>query len=411
MNGQRRHRGFVVVAVLALVGFAVLGLQAPRQALLGYLTAYVFFLAPALGSVALLLVHALTGGRWGLVLRPALLAAARTLPVIAVLLVPLLIAAAWLYPWAGPLAAGDPHSAAQRWYLNLSFFRVRGVICMGAWLWLAFAVERRLSQGRDVALSPGFAAGGLVIYAVTVTVAAVDWVMSLVPQWHSAIFGLTIGAAQLLSAMAVAVACVTWRRSAAWPESDRLRDLGTLLMALMLVFGYMAFMDYLTAWIADLPASNAWYLPRLKTGWRWLGGALVVLHLLLPFVILLSARAKRSRAWMRSVACLLLMAQALFAVWIVLPGSWEPSLLAVSAAALAWLGVGGLCVARWFALYREIEATQNGSPSAQTRQSGGAYAAGGPSLDDQSSRDAKRARGRGNDDRIAGTADRPEIAR
>ena len=331
-----------IAAVIALAGCAIAGLQSPRQALLAYLTAYVFVLAPVLGSVAMLFVHALTGGRWGFDLRPALLAATRVLPLLAVLLLPILLAAPWLYPWATAQAASDPALAPQHWYLNLPFFRLRAVLCFALWLWLAHGLRRRLPDPDRDELPGGFAAAGLIVYALTVTVAAVDWIMSLLPQWHSSIFGLTIATGQLLAATALAVACAN-RDDAAGLSPSRRRDLGSLLMVLVLAWGYLAFMDFLTAWIADLPAETAWYLPRLGAGWRWLGAALVVLHLLLPFAVLLSRRAKQHRQALRGIALVLLSAQAVFALWLVLPGETRPSVLLFATLPAAWIGVGGSC--------------------------------------------------------------------
>lgn len=341
MNARLPRRRIVAgtAALLALLACVLLGMHAPRQALLVYLAAYLFFLAPALGSIPMLMIHALTGGRWGLDLRPALLAATRVLPLLALLLLPILLGAAWLYPWAGPHTTSDPTLAQQRWYLNLPFFWLRAVVCMALWLWLAHGLRRRLLDPDRDGPPVAFACVGMIIYALTITVAAVDWVGSLVPQWHSSIFGLTIGTAQLLAATALAV-MITGVNGDDAPS--RLRDLGTLLMALVLAWGYLAFMDFLTAWIADLPSEVVWYLPRLKTGWRWLGAALVMLDLVVPFVILLSHRAKQHRTWVAGVASMLLLAQAGFALWVVLPGMWTPDIMLVWTLPLAWIGIGGL---------------------------------------------------------------------
>jgi hypothetical protein len=111
-------------------------------------------------------------------------------------------------------------------------------------------------------------------------------------------------------------------------------------MVLVLAWGYLAFMDYLTAWIADLPAETVWYLPRVKTGWRWLGAFLVLFHLALPFAVLLSRQVKQRVAWLAGVALWLFVAQVGYVAWLVLPGlrgqavTWSDP--------LAWIGIGGL---------------------------------------------------------------------
>jgi hypothetical protein len=332
-----RNEGIAaVIGLLALAACLLLGLHAPRTVLLSYLFAWVFWLAPALGSVGLLMIHTLTGGDWGQALRPALLAASRRLPLMAVLLLPVLMGVAVLFPWADAHAA-DPDLAQQRWWLDVPFFVARAVIVFALWLWLAHGMRRRLAgpaAGR-------FAAGGLILYAVTVTVAAVDWVMSLVPRWHSTTFGILLGTAQLLAAAALAVCVsVAGRSAAAQWTSRRLNDLGSILMVLVLAWGYLAFIDYLTVWIADLPTETVWYLPRVRTGWRWLGAFLVLFHLALPFAVLLSRQAKQRAVWLSGVALWLFIAQVGYAAWLVLPGLREQAL--AWSDPLAWIGIGGL---------------------------------------------------------------------
>lgn len=353
MNVRARSRWFGLAAAVALLGCVLLGISAPRQALLAYLAAYVFFLAPALGSVAMLMVNVLTGGRWGVDLRPSLLAATRLMPLLALLLLPILIGAAWLYPWAAVGVSIDPQLALQHWYLNLPFFWLRAVVAMLLWLWLAHGLRRRLLDPQRDGFPVGFACVGLIVYSLTITVAAVDWIGSLVPQWHSSTFGLTVATSQLLAATALAVTFACREGDEALAPM-RLRDLGTLLLAVMLAWGYLAFMDFLTAWIADLPPEIAWYLPRLKTRWRWLGAAMVVLSLVVPFTILLSHRAKQHRRWLRGVAILLFCAQAVFTLWLVLPGQWQPTFVTFWVAPLAWIGVGGAC---WVVFNRHLTQT------------------------------------------------------
>lgn len=334
-----RNEGIAAaIGLLALIACLLLGLHAPREVLLSYLFAWLFWLAPALGSVGLLMIHALTGGDWGLALRPALLAASRRLPLMTLLLLPVLVGVAALFPWAAAQAAADPDFAQQRWWLNVPFFIARAVVVVGLWLWLAHGMRRRLAS----ASAARFAAGGLVLFALTVSVAAIDWVVSLVPRWHSTVFGILLGTAQLLAAAALAVWISVAGRDATsdgWTPR-RLNDLGSILMVLVLAWGYLAFMDYLTVWIADLPSETVWYLPRVKSGWRWLGVFLLLFHLALPFAVLLSRQAKQRTAWLAGVALWLFLAQIGYVAWLVLPGLRHHAL--AWSDPLAWIGVGGL---------------------------------------------------------------------
>jgi hypothetical protein len=343
MCGTSRLRvSILVLGAASLVGCALIAIHAPEQAARSYLAAYLFFLTPALGGIALLMIHALTGGEWGMDLRPALLAASRVLPVLAVLFLPVLLSARGLYPWAAPGAqppdALGPQFARQEWYLNLPFFVARAVGCFVVWMWVARGLRRRLLvPGSGVGLSR-FAALGLIVYLLSVTIAATDWVMSLTPAWHSSIFGLLIGTGQVLAAAALAVGTAARTHPLARP-----RDLGTLLLALVLAWAYLSFMDYLTAWSADLPGETVWYLPRTRTTWQWLAALLILCQIIVPFALLLSPQVRRSRPWLRAVAGLLLFSQALYALWLVLPGFRPHGLSLHWTDALAWVGIGGVC--------------------------------------------------------------------
>jgi hypothetical protein len=357
---RRIHVAVACAASIALLLCLLLGWHAPRQALLSYLVAGMFCLSLSLGSMALLMVHVLTGGGWGWYLRPQLIAALRPLPWLALLWLPLLLGVQLLYPWATPGGMADAALRRQDWYLNQGFFIVRALVCFGVWLWLALALRRRLDRADDAGLSR-FAALGLIVHLLTMTTAAVDWVMSLVPAWRSSIFGLIVATSQLLAAAAAAVlyAAARHRRinAPSHPPAEPARllgDVGNLMLTLVLAWSYLAFMDYLTAWIGDLPAETVWYLPRLKTSWSALGVVLVVFHLAVPFAVLLSRQAKHHAGWLIAVAGLLLVMHYAYLFWLVVPGLRAGGLALAWSDPLAWLGLGGwwwvVFDARWRAV-------------------------------------------------------------
>lgn len=333
----------------ALLLCAWSGRSDARQALLSYLFAFLFFTGLSLGSLALLMVHALTGGEWGERLRPQLLAAARTLPLQAALAVPLLLGMRDLYPWAVPgAAAHDAQLAAQRWYLDPPFFVLRTLVCFALWLILGALFERFSAQPARAAALPRLAAAGLIVYALTSLIAATDWVMSLLPHWHSSTFGMLLATGWVLAAAALAV----WRAAGSQDEGavrDRqvLRDLGNLLLVLVLAWSYLAYMQYLTVWIADLPSETSWYVPRTLTSWRALAWFLIAFHFAVPFAILLSRRAKELRAWLATTAALLLAAHLADAFWLVVPADRPLGLTLRLTDLLAPAGMGAL----WWAAY------------------------------------------------------------
>ena len=343
MKYWARHQVIILgLAIMAICAWSFVAQDNPQQSLAAYLAAYVFCLAPVLGSMALLLVHALTGGRWGFDLKAPLLAATRVLPLLVLLLLPLLVGAAQLYPWAQGGGIEGLRFEQQRWYLNLPFFVCRAVVCVALWLWLAAGIRRRLCAAGWSQPRVGFAAAGLIVYALSVTVAAVDWIMSLVPDWHSTAFGLIVGTAQILAGGTLAVSCVTTSNTPGM-SPEQCGDLGSLLLMLVLAFSYLVFMDYLTAWIADLPSETVWYLPRLATSWRWLGLGLVISGLAIPFAALLWRRVKRDRLHLQRVAALVLASQGGYVIWLILPSLRPLGFSLMASDGLAWLGIGGLC--------------------------------------------------------------------
>ncbi|HEY1899317.1 MAG TPA: hypothetical protein VGG49_05955 [Steroidobacteraceae bacterium] len=338
---QGRARGFALaLGILALLWCLLLGRHAPRQALLSYLFAFLFCCGVSVGSLALLMVHVLTGGAWGDLIRPYLLAAARALPFLALLSLPLLFGEPLLYPWATPAAlAHDALLRAQSWYLNPTFFTLRTIAYFAIWLLLLAQFQRRLEQPERL---PRLAAPGLILYAITATLAAVDWAMSLLPHWHSTVFGLMVATGWTLSAAALAILCATWPRGAPATAPGLFKDLGNLLLALVLIWAYLAFMQYLTIWIADLPAETSWYLPRTLTSWREVAWLLIAFHFVVPFAVLLSRRAKQQRTGLAGVAALLLLAHWVDALWLIVP-DFHPTGLALHWTDLAApLGLGAL---------------------------------------------------------------------
>lgn len=336
----------VAAVILLVLGFCFAGHL--RHALLVYLAAWLFLLGVVLGSMFLRMIHVLTGGEWGVRLGGAWTVATRLFPYAAIGVVPLLVGMHVLFPWLNPnVPLDDPYLPAQRWYLNAPGLIVRTVVLFAIWAWFAYGLTRRPARD-EPAVSQRFAAGGLVVLLLTVTVAAVDWVMSLVPRWHSTDIALLLFTSQLLIAFGLSVVVYLARNSAAVATpSQVLRDFGNLMLVMVLGWAYVSFIDYLTSWIADLPAETAWYVPRLLTGWWWFGVTVACLGLVIPFFSLLMKNLKSSRHALCTVAVISLVAQWINLIWLVLPSG------AVHGVALHWtdplifIGLLGFCAMRY----------------------------------------------------------------
>lgn len=302
-----------------------------------YLFVWLFVLSLSMGSLPWVAVHNLTGGDWGRAVLPAAGAALGLLPLCALLGLPLLHAPAELLPWmrtnAGEAASG------QQWYLNVDFFYLRAVVYFTVWIGLAWLLRGDRAPSRSQALS----AVSLVLYALTVTFAAVDWTMSLTPRWHSTVFGLLIATGQVLAALALAVIVAN---ALATDVDARLRqrfhDLGNLSLALVMVWAYLGMMQFLIIWVEDLPEEIPFYLVRSRTSWSSLTVFVALAHFALPFVLLLSRGAKRAPAALAAVAALILLASLADSFWLVVP-TFRPYGFALQWSDLgALLAIGGL---------------------------------------------------------------------
>jgi hypothetical protein len=306
-----------------------------------YLFAWLFVLGISLGSMANLMVLALTGGRWADPVRPAWIAATRVLPVIALLFIPLAFGARAAWSWA---------DAPGRW-LNVPFFIARSVAYLVLWSLLSWSFLRGRHERR-------WAAGGLIAYGVTVSLAAVDWIASLTPGWSSSGFGLVVATSQMLSAAAfgIAVAGLGGPSSRGEPTRRSFHDLGNLLLMYVLTWMYLAYTQFLVVWSENIPREIHWYVPRMQTGWSALGMAIVALHFALPLLILLSRTAKRSPRLLGSLGALLLAAHGAYVYWLVMPSVRMESVFVAWSDPLALLLVCALGVLAWKRARRRIGA-------------------------------------------------------
>ena len=358
-------------AVIGAAAFAWRLEAEPVASAFAWLLAVLCALTTALGALAVALVCDACGAVWFVPLRRAAEACAAALPAIALLFAPLLAGLARLYPWAGPPPA-DAHLrvllAHRHAWLNPTAFAGRAALLFIAWL-VAAEVLRRWSHRQDAPGAPdrsarrrGLAAACLLPLALTVTLAAVDWMMSLETTWASTIYGLHV----LVGAFAAGTAAIIlitarWRRRGRLPEevgAEHRHALGKLLFAAVVLWAYLAFMQLLVAWMGDLPDEAAWYLPRLAGGWGAFALAVLGAHFIVPFALLLGRAAKRAPRVLVAGAVLVLTAHAADLAWLVLPAgppglvgglAWRclAAMLAVAgtaAALAAWRarGVSGL---------------------------------------------------------------------
>jgi len=326
----RAQRRFLIAGgvggALSLAGWAL----NPAQFYQSYLMAYVFVLGATLGCLAIGMIHQLSGGAWGVLVRRPIGAATRVIPVLTVLFLPIVFGMHHLYEWThADVVAQDAILLGKQPYLNVPFFLVRAAIYFLTWNGIAYLLNAwSLEQDRtgDPALSrrmQRLSGAGLVLYGLTMTFASFDWLMSLEPHWFSTIYGVLIMGGQALTAMAVLIIVLVWlsRR----PPLDAIvvpshfHDLANLMLAFVMLWAYFAFSQYLIIWSGNLPEEIAWYLHRLQTGWRFVAITLVIFHFAAPFVLLLSRAIKREPSLIVKVAMGILIARLVDLFWLIAP--------------------------------------------------------------------------------------------
>ncbi|HZL91526.1 MAG TPA: hypothetical protein VFB96_24365 [Pirellulaceae bacterium] len=348
----------IVAGLLAAAGWYF----DPARFYPAYLVGFLFWIGMALGAQAVVMIHYLTGGGWGIPIRRILEAAIGTLPVLALLFLPLLAGLRELYPWARPdYVASDSILRRQLGgyakidYLNVDWFLIRSAIYFAIWIVLGLVLNW-LSAGDDpanerwrrrrLALLSG---PGMILWALAVTFAAVDWAMSLEPHWFSSMYGVLFMAGQGVSGLALAILiALPLRNAAPWGPSltvSRVHDVGNLLLAAVLFWSYVSLMQFLIIWSGNLPEETPWYIHRSGGGWQFVAVALAALHFLVPFLLLLMRQTKRDARWLLGVAGLLAVMRLVDLYWLVIP-AFRPQRLSIHWLDLVVpLAIGGFALA------------------------------------------------------------------
>ena len=314
------ERSFWIAGGLGLA-FALLGwIVSPRDFAFAWLACLASWLGWPLGSLALLMVHELTGGRWGEALRPALRFGVLTLPLLLPALLPLLLTAPYLYPWLhADIAAG----LENRWWLDPGFAASRLGIYLVLWLGIAGLVLR----GARVAVP------GLILLGFSFSFACIDLTMSLDPHFKSSAYGMIAGAAAALFALSIAVLIAHAGDSAR-------ADLGRLLLGLTVLWAYLDFVQLLIVWQSDLADEAPWYIARAAGIWGSVAGLVALGHFVLPFFVLLAPARQSRRRVVLGVAALLAVMEILRGWWLVLPGEPRAPGWIDLACLLAFAGLG-----------------------------------------------------------------------
>ncbi|MCK6446776.1 MAG: hypothetical protein L6Q99_10325 [Planctomycetes bacterium] len=321
------------VGVLGAIGAGVGWSQDATEFFRSYLFSFLFWMAFPLGCLGLTLVHTLTGGNWGIAARRVLHAGMRTLPLTALFFIVVGVGLHQLYEWShADVVAADPILQHKSKYLNTTEFHGfygRAVFYFLFWIGYAYMLSARhdhYERTRDekyAATTRNLAGIGTLLFVLTVTFAVTDWAMSLEPHWFSTIYGVMFIVGQGLSTLAFTIVMSAWlAKSAPYSaimQAKRYHDLGKLMFAFTLLWGYVTLAQFLIIWSANLPEETPWYLHRGYTSWRTILVALLSLHFALPFLILLSRKVKQNPALVSKIALFILVMRFVDMSWIIIP--------------------------------------------------------------------------------------------
>jgi len=348
--------------ILALAGAAACAgayFLWPQVVMRAHLLAVGLWTGISIGALLLLMLHRLVGGQWGVLLKPSLVAAVQPFWLLALIFVPVLLQLKSIYPWANwDRSALPEHHVAKASYLEPSMYLARAAIYWALWIVGAWILTRAAhNDNKRSAWADRLSALGLPMLVVSVTFAAVDWWMSLEPEWSTSSYGLLILAGQGAAALALSIliAALAPESSVAIHDTHSheaheaispWRDVGNLLLASLCLWMYVTFMQFLIIWTGNLPEEATWYLVRSRGAWRAVIVVLVLFHFAVPFMLLLSRSVKEVPKRLAAIGALVLLMHLLEGLWLVAP-AFQPDWRLIAVSMLAVVTVG----AAWFFLF------------------------------------------------------------
>jgi hypothetical protein len=389
----RIQRIALIVGVVAMILCAIGAFLDPTAFFQAYLMAFLYWLAFPLGALAIVALYHLGGGVWGFPIRRPLEAAMMTVPLFALLFVPLIFGWSTLYPWARPEeVAHDPILQHKSVYLNVPFTLARAALYFVLWSLVALMLYRR-SLAQDRTGDPDLprllgrnSRFGLVFVILALSFASFDWAMSLDAHWYSTIYGMLFLAAYGLTGIAFAI--VVLRLLAERPPTAEVttpatfNDLGNLLLAFVMIWTYMNLSQFLIIWAGNLPEEVPWYLRRTENGWWWYTILLFGFQFVLPFMVLLARTNKRNRQTLARLAGFILFLRLADMFWLVMPEVRREGLYFTWLDFVAPIAIGGIWIAAYlWSLQRQplLPAHDHRDPRVRpAEQDHGAQRAGSP---------------------------------
>jgi hypothetical protein len=328
MVDRFRSISMVVGAVFSAVAI-ILAYRDWTVFLRGWLVGYMFWLGISLGSLVLLMLQYTSGGNWGILGRRFWEAATKTIPFMFLMWLPLVFGIKTLYPWS-TMKPEELVADRAKYWLNPKLFVIRGLVYFALWAFWAWRLRRWSAKEERGDSTPesfiriqNFSGAGIIVYALTITFASVDWVMSLNPMWWSTVWGMLFMVGECLTTFAFTVWLLA-RFSQVEPlsrvvKTEHFHDYGKLLFAFTVLWGYLSFAQWIIIWSGNITAEIRWYLDRVHDHWKVVATALIFLHFVLPFSIMLSRSLKRNPKRLVRMAIWIMAVRLLDLFWLIQP--------------------------------------------------------------------------------------------
>jgi len=322
-----------------------------------YLTAFFFWLSIALGGLFFVMLHYLANAKWSVVIRRLSENIMLALPVMALFLIPVFLGMHDLFHWTHEeVVQADKILAGKQSFLNANFFIIRGISYFVIWSLLSVYLYRK-SIKQDQKHEAGFlksvravSAPGMILFALTITLASVDWLMSLDPHWFSTIFGVYLFTGSFLAFLSLVAIIGRYLSGQGVLKGiltdEHYHDIGKLLFAFTIFWAYMAYSQYFLIWYADIPEETYWFLNRWVGTWKGFSMLLLFGHFVLPFLLLLPRWSKRNAVMLTIVALWILLMRWVDLYWLIFP-THSPDGVHLSWMDISTLaGIGGIFI--WF---------------------------------------------------------------
>jgi hypothetical protein len=333
-----RSRAMLIAAAAGFVICAFGLFFEPRTMLVSYLAAWTAVSAVPIGAIAVLATTYLVRGGWTQDLNRLLATTALTVPMMALLFIPVLAGLSLIYPWAAGTTDLPWFKAA---YLAPWFFVARTLVYFA--IWSALAVWLWQVYGDDVGMKRS-ASVSLIVWALVSSWAGIDWIESVEPDFHSSIYSLLTIGFQLLAGFGFALFMLLLANR---PRRMANTAYAGVLLATLLLWAYLHAMQYIIIWTGNIPDETVWYIERLEGGWGFALWALFILQFIVPFFALLSESIRGNTRALLWVAGITLAMRYLEAVVLILPPLHAANLWLLLDLPAALLAIGPTSLFAW----------------------------------------------------------------